>query len=108
MVFGKKEMETVVRNDLNAVPGDRVTVTLAAKNILKAGMIAYVIPLAALITGVAAGSLIADWFAVLLGLIFCALSYLVLNSLDKGFQKKKTFLPVMTSIVAGEDEKQDV
>lgn len=99
MAFGEKEMEVVVKNDIGAVPGDTVTVVMLAKNILKAGLIAYVIPLIALLLGIWLGSLIADWASVVIGVSSCALSYLILHRLDKGFQKKQTFLPVMTSIV---------
>ena len=104
MTFGEKEMETVVWNDLNAVPGDRVTVSLTAKSILKAGIIAYVIPLVALLLGVYLGSLVAEWLALVAGLVSCGLAYLVLHLLDKGFRRQMTFLPRMTAIVTEENE----
>lgn len=95
LAFGDKEMETVAVNAVGAMPGDKVKVALSAKNIVKASFLAYMIPLSALIVGVLVGNIVNEFTALILGLTFCGLSYVVLHKLDIGFRKNKVFEPVI-------------
>ncbi|MDO4494056.1 MAG: SoxR reducing system RseC family protein [Clostridia bacterium] len=104
MTFGDKEMETIAVNRVGAQPGDRVNVGLSAKNIIKASLWAYAVPLLALIAGILIGNRFGEVAALCGGLALCALSYLLLHKLDKGFRKKRVFEPVIMSVVREDDE----
>ena len=100
---GEKEMETVVANSLNAKVGDRVMVSLAAKQVVRASLLAYAVPLAFLLVGVWLGSQISDIAALILGAVGCGCAYLVLRLLEKRRNLQAAFLPEMTKILPPEE-----
>ena len=53
---GETEMETSVENTLRAEVGERVAVELPPRRLLKASVLAYALPLAALLLGLLLGS----------------------------------------------------
>lgn len=99
LAMGEKEMETRVPNTLHAQTGDLVEVAITPGRVVRASLLAYCIPLAALLAGVALGSLISELAAVGIGLLLCLSSFLLLHVLNAGFQAKRTFEPMMIQIV---------
>lgn len=107
MTAGEHEMETRVPNALGAQIGDQVSVALSGKKIAGASLIAYLIPLAALLLGVFVGSLISDVAAIIGGLCCCAAAYLILRLLDRRFTCMQSFQPHMIAIVTEKEEAED-
>ncbi len=101
---GEHEMEIRVPNDAGAAVGDRVRVELRGGQVAGASVIAYLVPLAALLLGVIAGSLVSDIAAVVGGLACCAGAYLVLRLLDRRFRRRQTFQPRMTLLTSEEED----
>ncbi len=97
-------METRVRNTLSAAVGDRVEVRLAANRVVSATLLAYGVPLVALLIGLAAGSRISDIAAVGLGLLFCAAAYLALHLLERRWKARETYRPKMVRVLRNEEE----
>ncbi len=107
LAVGEKEMEILADNSTaGAKPGDLVTVELSAGKVLRASVLAYVIPLIGLVAGVLLGSLLSEIAGVILGVGLCALSYALLRILDKKFQKRQTFRPRITGILEAADTKE--
>lgn len=103
--FSDQEMETRVKNTLGAKVGDRVQVTLEGGRVVQAAWLAYGIPLALLIIGVALGSLISDWAAAGIGLGSCALAYLILHSVEGKLKQSGSFRPRMERMIEEEETK---
>lgn len=92
-MVGKKNLEVYahVKNTLNAKVGDKVTVEMELKGVLSASMIMYCVPLVAFVIGLLLGYNIISNLLTLpndltgfgLGIIFLALTYLVIKILDK-------------------------
>lgn len=106
LTFGDKEMECRVKNELNASVGDRVRVELSGRKIVGASLIAYCIPLAALLFGVLVGSRFSDLMSIILGLVCCGTGYLLLRVLDRRFQRVQSFRPHMITILTDEEEDE--
>lgn len=104
LTAGEHEMEIRVPNDAGAAVGDRVRVELRGGQVAGASVIAYLVPLAALLLGVIAGSLVSDIAAVVGGLACCAGAYLVLRLLDRRFRRRQTFQPRMTLLTSEEED----
>lgn len=107
LAAGEREMETRVKNSLNASVGDRVHVELSAGTVAGASFIAYCIPLAGLLLGVLIGSLFSEIAAIACGLGCCAIAYLLLRVLDKRFARMQSFQPRMISLVTKEEEDEN-
>lgn len=105
LTAGEHEMETRVPNSLHAEIGDRVSVALSGKKIAGASLIAYLIPLAALLLGVVIGSVFSDIAAILGGLGCCAIAYWILRLLDRRFARMQSFQPRMIAIVSEKEEE---
>lgn len=94
----------MLKNNIDAKPGDFVELQAIQKNIMKYITIIYMIPFAFLIMGIIVGNLIfkgADTanheilsFGV--GIIFLAVSFLVIRIIDSRFAKKDESVIVMT------------
>ena len=107
MTAGEHEMEARVPNALDAQIGDRVSVALSGKKIAGASLIAYLIPLVALLVGVFVGSIFSDIAAIVGGLCCCAAAYLILRLLDRRFARMQSFQPHMIAIVTEKEEAED-
>ena len=102
---GETEMETSVENTLRAEVGERVAVELPPRRLLKASVLAYALPLAALLLGLLLGSSWGEVPAIVLGLCCCALAYVLLRILDRKFSRARTFEPRMLQRVNSTEEE---
>ncbi|HCS73893.1 MAG TPA: hypothetical protein DIW17_08465 [Clostridiales bacterium] len=100
------EMLLTVPNPLHGEVGDHVELELASGQVLKASAIAYLIPLLALILGVAAGYILGDKFsfnqelsACLLGLLFTILSFFGIRAMEPQFRKGHQFTPQVIQVI---------
>lgn len=100
------EMLLTVSNDLGANPGDWVELDLQSVSVLKASAIVYLIPLLALILGVAGGYALSKQFAgdselygALGGILLTILSFIGIRAMDPIFNKKGEYSPKMVSII---------
>ena len=101
---GEKELEMTVPNALDAEVGDLVDVSLPPHRVVQASLLAYVVPLVALLVGVWLGSLVSDLFALLFGVLGCGVAYLILRMLEKKRKLHAAFQPRMTRILPPEQE----
>ena len=106
---GGKEMEVEVLNYLRAKPGDRVELTLPQTSFVKASLVTYLIPLAALLGGAflgqALGSKIGwttDGAAIVLAGAGLALSLPIVYFLNRALTGKEAYIPRITRILPPE------
>ena len=99
LAVGQKQVEMRLKNNLDAAVGDRVQVSIEGKRIVQAGVLAYVIPLALLIAGVALGSLISDWAGLALGIGGCVIAFFILRYMERKQLFRGKFEPRMTALV---------
>lgn len=97
--LGDSEAQVDIKNTLGAAAGDFVRVELQAKSFLQANLLAYVLPLIALIAGVLLGTRWSDWLGIVLGLAGAGAVYLLLRALEPRFKKSQRFNPVMVDIL---------
>ncbi len=100
----KLTMETTVLNTAKANEGDRVEVEMTFKNVMKASMIAYGIPLACFIIGAVLASLLTGEVenpipSFISGLALMVISFIVIKVLDKKGAFNKTYQPQITNII---------
>ncbi|HZJ82232.1 MAG TPA: SoxR reducing system RseC family protein [Clostridia bacterium] len=100
------EMFITVSNDLGANPGDWVELDLESLSVLKASAIVYLIPLFALILGVAAGYALARYvsgnaelYGALGGLLLMVISFFIIRAMEPALNEKGEYTPKMVSIV---------
>ena len=103
------QMELTLKNTVNAKPGDTVEIELPASQFLKASTILYLVPLIALILGIAIGYYIgiyanmnADIVGAVTGILFTRLSYLSIRRLEPKFKKNTDLNPKIIDIYKGE------
>lgn len=106
MSVGEKELELIVNNTLGAAVDDRVAVSLPPRRIVQASLLAYVIPLCALLAGVWLGSLHSDLFAMLFGVAGCLIAYLLLRIIEKRRNLRAAFQPQMTQILLPDEREE--
>lgn len=104
--IGDKEAEVILKNILQAQPGDYVRVEMQAKGFLEASFLVYIVPLCMLIAGIAVGSIWSDLWGALLGLFGAGLAYAGLRLLEPKFSKMQKFVPNMVSIEQAPTEIQ--
>ena len=102
------DMFVTVLNHLEGEVGDLAELELPSSQILKASAITYLIPLGALILGVAAGYSLAPGFGwnpdltgALTGILLTAASFLGIRAMEPGFKRGHKFSPRMVHIVKG-------
>ena len=97
-----------INNNLDAEVGDIVEFETNSKSVIKASFIAYIVPLIFLIIGMGLGYYInstymlmasSDALGAIFGLVFVAVSYLIIKMLEPKFKQNKAFLPVMVNIL---------
>ena len=105
MTAGKNEIIVSVRNSLNARVGDTVEIEFDSRNVLTSSLIAYIFPLIMLFIGIWIGYLIPqnffevkDVMAAILGLIFCAASFIILKILNPVLKRKFSNIYTMVKI----------
>ncbi|WIV10771.1 SoxR reducing system RseC family protein [Proteiniborus sp. MB09-C3] len=96
-----------IRNTLGAKPGDYVELKSHTSQIIKFAAIVYLVPLLAMIAGIAGGINIFksagyagyETYGFLVGLVFLGLSYIVLRIIDKKIKRKDKVIIEMTRIL---------
>lgn len=101
-----KEINIVAKNDIGAQVDDNVNIIMDTPDVLKAAIIVYLIPLVALVSGVALGTFIAkikglpsDWTGIITGLLFLGVSYIYVRTQDKKLAETKKYEPIITEIL---------
>jgi positive regulator of sigma E activity len=111
MTIGENEAQVEIPNTLHARVGDAVQVELHEKGLLRASLLAYVLPLCALLLGIALGIQISNVAGMLIGLGSAALVYVLLHLLEPRFARMETLRPRMISIESSQETvggKEDV
>lgn len=111
MTIGENEAQVEIPNTLHARVGDSVRVELHEKGLLRAGLLAYILPLCALLLGIALGIQISSVAGMLIGLGSAALVYVLLHLLEPRFARMETLRPRMISIESNQETvggKEDV
>jgi len=93
-----------VKNNIDAKPGDFVELQAIQKNIMKYVTIIYMIPFAFLILGIVVGNSMFKGMETAnhelmifgMGIVFLAISFLIVRMIDKVFAKKDENIIVMT------------
>lgn len=105
------EMLLTIPNLLNGEVGDYVELELASSQVLKASAITYLIPLGALILGVAVGYIFGPDYGFnpelvgsILGLLFTGLSFFLIRAMEPKFKKGHNFSPQMINIIKMEQK----
>ena len=97
-----KEILVEVDNTIGAKVGDHVEVSMDNMNVLKAAVMAYIIPLIALLVGTIGTYYILGAIGMTTGLVGICLTiicYLYLKKNDKKFRDSREFIPVITRIL---------
>lgn len=86
-------------NDINACVGDRVSIEMSDKNVLGAAFLVYIVPIIALITGYLLSDTIFknEPLGVLTGIIFMAVSFIIIIRIDR--KSKRKFTPRIVQII---------
>lgn len=92
--------ETLVSIEGQAPLGSTVDVQMPAKQVFKASLLAYAIPIALLFAGLALGMVLfeQEGIAAALGLGCMALTYLLLRFIEQYLQKKHNWQPHIVAI----------
>ena len=93
--FGNGMQRVELENSLGAAEGDRVLIELHAGRVMKASLIMYGVPLAALIAGVLLGSRFGDLYAALGGIALSALALASIRLFEPRIKKRGSFEPRM-------------
>ena len=96
----KKGREIICRNDKGAKVGDIVQLDTSNKNVFKAMVLNFLLPLFFLIGGVTAGKKIlqTDLAGFLLGMFLMVLYFILFLFIDKKILKRGQLLPVIIKI----------
>ncbi|HWQ59378.1 MAG TPA: SoxR reducing system RseC family protein [Clostridia bacterium] len=101
--LGDSEAEVEIDNLLGAREGDEVVIELHGKSVFRASLIVYGVPLLALVTGAAMGSVWGDLTAALAALLFAAGAFFILRALEPRFSRMREFKPRMVEILEPTD-----
>lgn len=107
--FGKDDMKVklTLKNDVNAVEGDIVEVSMGDKFVLASAFIVYLIPIfiVGLFIGLAIYFNLAEYIQIILAMLGLILGFIFSFFIDKKIKKEKGFSPVITAIVGHIDEE---
>lgn len=107
---GENIMMIEARNPVEAKVGQRVKIALASRSIMYASITIYLVPLVSLFVGALAGRWVAlglnyavnqEIFEAAIGIIFLAVSFLILKAYNKNIEGNPDFIPVITEILDG-------
>ncbi|MCC3865103.1 SoxR reducing system RseC family protein [Terrisporobacter petrolearius] len=105
-----QDLVVEVDNSIGAKKGDRVEVSMESVQVLKATMLAYLVPLIFLLAGTILTYYILDLIKFLgpievisgvVGLICTGISYLLLRKNDDKFKQSRQYIPRITKIIEG-------
>lgn len=106
-----------VPNTIDAKEGQRVLVRMAGANVVKAGAIVYLIPLAALLAGLAAAYWAAIHFqfsgrpelwGMAVGIALFGLAFFIIRRLEPVWQRKPGYNPQLVRLVEPYEKLEDV
>ena len=110
------KLQLAVLNEIGAEIGQRVLINVEDRSLLKAGMIVYLIPLLALLSGIGLvygvwGMLDVpggpDWYAIGLGFLLFALAFVIIRKLEPRWKKNPKFNLNIVRIVEDYEEITD-
>ena len=97
-------------NDLNAVVGDHVELTMPDNTLMRLSLLIYFFPIVALVVGACTGGALADYFhlkptpgAMLGGALFMGCTFYILRRLDRKAENKSKYSPHITRIISSEE-----
>ena len=98
--------ESLVQIPGDAKAGSRIEVDRPEKQVLKASLLAYVIPLLLLLAGIALGSLIFEQQALsaVTGLLLMAASFFILRWIDKKTSRNAGWAPRVVKVIEENEE----
>lgn len=105
-----QDLVVEVDNSIGAKKGDRVEVSMESVQVLKATMLAYLVPLIFLLAGTILTYYILDLIKFsgpievisgVVGLICTGISYLLLRKNDDKFKQSRQYIPRITKIIEG-------
>lgn len=106
----KPEVDIKVQKLIDCQIGDYVYIEMSAPDMLRASAIAYGIPLVALMLGIVVSYLLmkdrsgsSEVFSFLVGLLFMAVSFLVIHRYDKRLKDSKLYEPKMVELASKSD-----
>ena len=105
-VAGRDSMRVELPNRLGAGVGDSVRVSMSGKSLVSASVLAYVIPLALFLAGVLIGVQFSELAGIVLGILFCGVSFFVLRAVERKIGPTKRYEPVMTEIIERKEEEK--
>lgn len=103
-----QDLVVEVDNYIGAQKGDHVEVSMESVKVLKATMLAYVVPLVFLLVGTILTYFILDLInysgqieliSGITGLVCTFISYVILNKNDNKFRESRDYIPVVTKII---------
>ncbi|MEW9078616.1 SoxR reducing system RseC family protein [Terrisporobacter glycolicus] len=103
-----QDLVVEVENSIGAKTGDRVEVSMESVKVLKATMLAYLVPLIFLLVGTILTYYILDLIKFsgpievisgVVGLICTGISYLLLRKNDAKFKQSRQYIPKVTKII---------
>ncbi len=99
--YTNKSHEVWAENPLQASVGDYVTLALPENSLLKASLIAYGLPLLALIVGLLGGILLQlrEAFSLLLGLFLMGTTFMGIRKMDGQISNSQKYTPTITAIL---------
>ena len=100
-----QKIETLVKVPGDAPVGRWIDVDMPEGQVLKASMLAYVMPLLMLLGGLALGSVLfeKEIFWALTGIVCMGVSWLILRLIEKRMKQKSVWQPKVVNVY-GEDE----
>ncbi len=108
--FGKDDMKVklTLKNEVGAVKGDIVEVSMGDKFVLASAFIVYLIPiiLVGLFLGLAIYFNLAEYIQIILAVLGLVLGFVFSFLIDKKLKMEKGFSPVITAIVGHVEETE--
>lgn len=103
-----QDLVVEVDNHIGAKKGDHVEVSMESVKVLKATILAYVVPLVFLLVGTILTYFILELInysgqieliSGIAGLVCTFISYIILSKNDKKFRESRDYIPVVTKII---------
>lgn len=110
----KKDILVEVDNSVGAKVGDRVVVNMESVNVLKAAAIVYLLPLVGLLVGTIVTYYILqslgnisniETLSGVVGLVLMLVSFFILKKNDSKFRDSREYIPIVTKIIASQENE---
>ena len=105
-----KDIIVEVDNSIGARVGDHVEVNMDNVDVLKATVIAYIVPLVSLLVGTIGTYFVLDFLEVksgieiisaVVGLLLTAITFVIIKKNDSKFRDSRAYIPIVTRILIG-------